>query len=41
VTPILNIAAYIGKVHQQRRARVFHSLVELADLEGDNRLDTG
>ena len=40
MTTILNVAAYVSKVHQQGIARVVHSLIELADLQGDNRFYT-
>jgi len=36
-----DIAADIGKMHEQGGSRIAHRLVELADLEGDDRLDAG
>jgi hypothetical protein len=36
MTTILNIAAHVGKVHQQSRTRVIHTLIELTDFQGDN-----
>ena len=41
MTSVPDIASNVSEVHQQRRPSVAHSLIELADLEGDNRLDTG
>jgi hypothetical protein len=40
MTSVPDIAANVSKVHEQDRSSVAHSLVELADLEGDDGFDT-